>query len=233
MNRNGQLLERRELDVEYWQIQTVKNEQAQAVKTVSAGDSHCLAIAADGSLWSWGSNKYGQLGDGTYTYTNCNTVTEIGSAKDWAVVAAGGNQSAAIKKDGSLWVWGGNLWGQLGDGTINNRNIPRKISGANDWALVSASYGHTAAIKTDGSLWTWGSNDYGQLGDGTNTSRNTPTKIHGADDWAVVSVGDRYSAAKKEDGSLWAWGANWYGQLGNGTYLNENSPIKIISGTTP
>ncbi len=130
-------------------------------------------------------------------------------------------------KDGTLWAWGRNWTGQLGDGTKFDRLVPTQIGVSADWASVSAGDDHTIAIKVDGTLWAWGDNSYGRLGDGTSTSRWAPTKIGAASNWASISAGDRYTIATKTDGTLWAWGHNCEGQLGNGTIIDRLVPTKI------
>ena len=155
--------------------------------SVSASYEHTVAIKTDGSLWAWGRNYYGQLGDGTGgggyedNSGNKNIPTRIGTETNWASVIAGGVHTIAIKKDGSLWAWGRNHYGQLGDGTKEDKNIPTRIGTETNWASVSAVT-HTIAIKKDGSLWAWGRNNYSQLGDGTggggdSSNKSTPTQI--------------------------------------------------------
>ena len=139
-------------------------------------------------------------------------------------IATGENHSLAIKADGSLWAWGGNSVGQLGDGTNETQTTPIKIM--DEVISISANYGHSLAIKTDGSLWAWGGNWDGQLGDGTTESRSTPVRI--MDSVKSVSAGLSWSMAIKSDDSLWTWGGNQYGQLGNGTTDDTYLPIKIM-----
>ncbi|MCL1810290.1 MAG: hypothetical protein FWG42_11085, partial [Clostridiales bacterium] len=144
---------------------------------VSAGYCYTVAIKHDGSLWAWGLNRYSQLGDGTNTYRS--VPIRIGAASDWAAVSASLAEkpyTVALKTDGSLWAWGNNEYGQLGNGTSVSSNAPVRIGTATDWAAISAGYAHTIALKKDGSLWGWGFND-GLLGDGANTSRYVPVRI--------------------------------------------------------
>ena len=193
---------------------------------VSAGRYHTTAIKDDGTLWSWGSNVYGQLGR-AITVVPSHTPGQVGTDTDWAEVSAGSSHTTAIKDDGTLWAWGYNHYGQLGDGTNINRNVPTQIGTDTDWAYVSAGASHTTAIKDDGTLWAWGGNEYGQLGDGTEVNRPAPTQIGMDPDWAYVSAGTYHTMAVKTDGTLWAWGSNVYGQLGDGTEDDSNIPVQV------
>ena len=202
---------------------------------LSAGVLHTVAIKTDGSLWAWGDNQGGQLGDGTgggdwwEDSNNRHIPTRIGTGFEWVSVSSGQFRTVAIRTDGSLWAWGWNHHGLLGDGTTTSRNIPIRIGTATNWESVSAGLSHTAAIKTDGSLWAWGDNRDGQLGDGTittlddngniveNNNRNIPVQVGTATNWASVSAGQIHTVAIRTDGSLWAWGGNQNGQLGDGT----------------
>ena len=135
--------------------------------------------------------------------------------------------TVAIKKDGTLWAWGHNYFGQLGNGTNRNSNTPVQIGTSAKWRSVSAGGEHTVAIKKDGTLWAWGQNDSGQLGNGTNTDSYTPIRIGEDTEWLSAAAGTGTHVAIKKDGTLWAWGLNQDGQLGNGTNKNSLTPVQI------
>ncbi|MCL2443196.1 MAG: choice-of-anchor D domain-containing protein [Treponema sp.] len=148
---------------------------------VSSGTNHTMAIGTDGTLWAWGENMSGQLGNGiTAPQTNRPTPTrpvQVGTATNWSSVSAGEVHTLAIRNDGSLWAWGSNLYGRLGNGTLTNHNSPIRIGTAINWSSVSAGVSHSLAIRNDGSLMAWGHNASGALGDGTTIQRNAPVQI--------------------------------------------------------
>jgi alpha-tubulin suppressor-like RCC1 family protein len=204
-------------------------------KQVSGGGQHTAAIKTDGTLWTWGRNTEGQLGDNT-AISRSTPVTTFAGGTNWKQVACGGYHTAAIKTDGTLWTWGRNSDGQLGDNTKTQRNTPvTTFAGGTNWKQVACSgtASHIAAIKTDGTLWTWGRNTEGQLGDNTTTTRCTPvTTFAGGTNWKQVSGVGSYIAAIKTDGTLWTWGLNSFGQLGNNTATNRCTPVTTFAGGT-
>jgi alpha-tubulin suppressor-like RCC1 family protein len=201
---------------------------------VAMGLGSCSAVKTDGTLWTWGGNSFGQLGDGT-TLSRSSPATTAGGGTTWKQVAIGQYITGAIKTDGTLWTWGYNNSGTLGDGTTLNRSSPATtVGGGTTWSQVACGYYNLAAIKTDGTLWTWGYNTtYGGLGDGTVINKSSPvTTAGGGTTWSQVSVGYNTSAAVKTDGTLWIWGYNNSGQLGDGTTLNRSSPVTTVAGGT-
>jgi len=205
-------------------------------KQVSGGTNHTAAIKTDGSLWIWGGNyNTSNLGINLGNNVNRSTpVTTFAGGNDWKSVSCGRNHTAAIKTDGTLWVWGGNAYGKLGTNDTNTRSTPvTTFAGGNDWKQVACGGFHIAAIKTDGSLWTWGRGTSGQLGNNANTDRNTPvTTFAGGNNWKQVSCADNHTAAIKTDGSLWNWGAN-NGRnlgLGNNDSTHRSTPVTTFAG---
>jgi hypothetical protein len=189
---------------------------------VAAGLEHTLAFQSDGTLWAWGRNNYGQLGDGTTT----TRLRPVKVMQDVKAVTAGWLHTLALKTNGNLWAWGTNRYSQLGDGTTMTRLSPFKVM--EGVAAVTAGRGYTLALKTDGTLWSWGNNPYGQLGDGTTTIRAIPYKVLSS--VASVATGAYHTLAITTDGSLWAWGRNKTGQIGNGTAIDQLTPVKVMEG---
>jgi alpha-tubulin suppressor-like RCC1 family protein len=203
-------------------------------KLVAGGSYHTAAIKTDSTLWLWGRNDYGQLGNNSITHRS-SPVQTVSGGTNWKQVAGGFYHTAAIKTDGTLWLWGYNLYGQLGDNSITHRSSPvQTVSGGTNWKQVAGGGVHTAAIKTDGTLWSWGRNPYGQLGDNTIAAKSSPVQtVSGGTNWKLVASGVYHTAAIKTDGTLWTWGHNVFGQLGDGSSItHRSSPIQTVSGGT-
>jgi len=181
------------------QVGTATGWASVAAGGVLGAAGHTVAVKTNGTLWAWGENAYGQLGDGTTT-SHASPI-QVGTATNWASVAAGNHHTVAVKTDGTLWAWGRNAEAQLGDGTITNRSSPVQIGTATNWASVAAGSYQTAAIKTDGTLWAWGETRYGQLGacgvDGCfSTSFTTsPAPVGVGQNWVRVAAGGAHTIA--------------------------------------
>lgn len=215
------------------------------VTAVSGGNNHIVAIRDDGSLWTWGDNEYGQLGNGT---VENGLSAPLKVLEHVSAVSCGASHTIALKDDGTLWAWGLNNQGQLGIGgvgnhtytvqsdfgggstTYNMQTVPLQV--LSDVSNVSCGGSFTAAVKKDGTLWTWGFNQAGQLGDGEKWTSSSPKKV--LQDIVNVCCGPQYAIAAKTDGTIWSWGSNEYGELGNGGAANRSYTRRGVyeEGTT-
>ena len=199
-------------------------------KQVSCSNTNTAAVKTDGTLWCWGRNSYGGLGDNS-AIRRSSPVQTVAGGTNWKQVSIGFTHTAAVKSDGTLWCWGDNFYGQLGDNTRTGRSSPvQTVTIGTNWKQVSCGLYTTAAIKTDGTLWTWGINDNGELADNTILKKSSPvqTVAYGTN-WKQVSCTGNNMAAIKTDGTLWCWGRNSYGQLGDYTILSKSSPVQTVA----
>lgn len=190
------------------------------VKYASAGEQNTAVIKTDGSVWTFGNNTRGQLGNGKIDKVNGFHYKPIKVMENAKTVVSGYKYTAAIKTDGSLWVWGGDGGLKYANSKyVNDKNYMKPVKIMDKVKSVDLGMNYMAVIKTDNSLWLWGANGAGQLGNGKiggdwSNSSLVPVKI--MDHVKAVSLGLRHTMAIKTDGSLWAWGDNYYGELGNG-----------------
>jgi alpha-tubulin suppressor-like RCC1 family protein len=179
---------------------------ATGVTAVAAGGGHSCALTNGGGVKCWGSNAYGQLGDGTTT-TRTTPVAVAGLSSGVTAVSAGGTHTCALLSAGTVKCWGRNLEGQLGDGSTTNRPTPVSITGSITGTQVSAGGGHSCVVTSGGGLKCWGDNTYSQLGDGTNTRRLAPTDVSGLTSGAtMVSAGGSETCAVTNAGGAKCWG---------------------------
>ncbi len=167
---------------------------------------------------------------GGLSSTDTCIVTINSNGSFFKAISGGFSFSLAIKVDGTLWAWGSNAYGQLGDGTTADKMFLTQVGSDNDWASVAAGDYHALAIKTDGSLWAWGFNGNGQLGMGDTITRLVPTQVGTDNDWTAVDAGAYHSVGIKADGTLMAWGYNAFGQLGSGSMIDANVPSYVGDG---
>jgi alpha-tubulin suppressor-like RCC1 family protein len=146
-------------------------------------------------------------------------------------IAAGSSHNLALHDDGTVWAWGQNYSGQLGDGTTTNRWVPVQVSGLTGCVAIAAGASHSLAVTSAGTVWAWGCNASHQLGDGTTTDRPTPVQVNGLSNIRMVAAGYPHSLALANDGTVWVWGENGYGELGTGTWANQSTPVQL-SGLT-
>lgn len=151
-----------------------------ALPIAAGGDDMTYSLGPDASLWAWGNNYFGQLGDGTSGNGNMRLTPmhlQDGSFGSLVSVSAGGDFVLALNAEGEVWSWGYNTWGELGDGTTMDRATPQKVAGLPEIKAIFAGSNTSFAIARDGTVWGWGRNERGMLGDGTTTDRLVPTQI--------------------------------------------------------
>ena len=199
-------------------------------KQTTNGYRFTSAVKTNGELWSMGYGEYGQLANnlGGHPASRSSPIQIPGTT--WKSVAAQGYAVSAIKTDGTLWTWGLNEAGGLGQNNKTRYSSPAQIPGTT-WKACHGGYSGIAGVKTDGTLWTWGSNSFGQLGDNSRTQYSSPKQVPGTN-WAACAM-DQAAVAVKTDGTLWTWGRNNYGQNGQNGSENAHysSPVQIGSGT--
>lgn len=200
--------------------------------TICVGDvgAAAFAIKADGTLWSWGSNTYGQLGLNDTAYRS--SPTQVGSLTNWSYMSGyPGQYGVAVKTDGTLWSWGYNPDGRLGTNDLVYRSSPVQVGALTNWSKVSGGSSFVTSIKTDGTLWSWGLNTLGQLGQNNDTNKSSPVQIGALTTWLQIGSGGARTFVLKTDNTLWAFGTNTSGSLGDGTVVNKSSPVQIGSDT--
>jgi alpha-tubulin suppressor-like RCC1 family protein len=199
------------------------------VATFSVGFDHVLAIRANGEVWAWGENRDGQLGDGTTVdRPRPQPVPGLGAARAVAAGMEGANTfSLAVAADGTVWSWGDNSYGQLGDGTVNDRLSPGPVASLTEIVSVAGGSRHALALRRDGTVWAWGANNVGQLGNGTTTASLVPTPIALPAPIVAIATGSHSSLALSDTGAVFAWGHNVSGQLGDGTTTQRLAPVSI------
>ena len=195
-----------------------------------------MATKTNGELWTWGNSAIGQLGLNGPVNTNYSSPKQV-PGTTWASDMTGGNNwSAAIKTDGTLWTWGYNNKGQLGQnqdggpgaGLSNAKSSPVQVGSDTTWSKISGHSSGIVAIKTDGTLWSWGQNNNGQLGHNNEVQYSSPTQVPGTTWSNLISIGGS-TIATKTDGTLWAWGDNSEGgQLGQNNTTKYSSPTQIV-----
>ncbi|MBC7796356.1 MAG: carboxypeptidase regulatory-like domain-containing protein [Pyrinomonadaceae bacterium] len=192
---------------------------------IDAGAFHNLALKSDGTVVAWGRNGFGQIGNGTSGLINAMP-TQVAGLTNVVAIAAGFRQSMALKSDGTVWVWGDNTNGAIGNGTTGGlMTAPMKADIANV-VQITAGANHCVAVKSDGTVWAWGFGLNGQIGDGSFNDRNVPTRVSGLSNVTFATSAGDHTLARRRDGSVFAWGYNANGELGNNT-TNTIAPFGV------
>jgi alpha-tubulin suppressor-like RCC1 family protein len=224
------------------QVRLANGSALTNIVAIAAGDLHTLALRSDGTVWSWGYNWFGQVGDGTNLNVRINPIqvalAQGGMLSNVVAVAAGESHSVALRGDGTVWVWGrgnGAPPGAPQFDTFTRPTVPVRLAdGMTLTGVVNVAAGsnHTMALRNDGSLWTWGSNVSGQLGDGTTTNRTFAAPVGLADGRTLTGIvavdgAHDHSIVLRADGSVLTFGLNDVGQLGDGTRVNSPFPVTV------
>lgn len=200
------------------------------VVSIKAAYSHSMAIKSDGSLWTWGSNINGLLGLGNMNLISQTTPAKVTWLSNVKAVSGGTSNSMALLDNGTVWSWGDNMYGQIGDGTSKVRYSPVMVTGLPEVKAISTGGDHNVVVDVNGIVWSWGNNYSGQLGDGTFESRSRPVRVNGISEAVTdVSAGNSFNLVLTASGKVWSWGDNSVGQLGDGTTGRRVSPIPINS----
>lgn len=201
---------------------------ANQLLAITAGSAAPPPGPGEDSLYTWGTNTAGQLGQGVNVTVVKASPTLVSSS--WSQVSVGNSHTMAIKTDGTLWAWGYNASGQVGDGTTVDKPYPVQIGSATNWSKVDTGNLFSMALNTSGALYTWGDNAFlGNLGDGTAISKSSPVQVNGT--WIDMAAGNQVAFGVKSDNTLWGWGYGLYGTLGLGTTLSRSSPTLITTST--
>lgn len=213
------------------------------VKSIAAGQLFSLALKEDGTVWAWGTNGNGQLGQPPAALSRSHTPVQVAGLSDIQAISAGYRFGLALDDNGDVWAWGNNTKGQLGQVAAETIHTPGKISGLSNVVAISAGYMHSLALDADGNVWAWGSNFFGELGNGTvePTSTNpVPAKITLPEGLTVASICAAFqnSMLTTDTGAVYGWGENSEGALGDGTESNRVLPtltsyseISALGGT--
>ena len=231
-------------------VGSVLSASSTGVISLWGGARSSIALKADGTVWTWGMNDCGglgtdacgKLGDGT-TISRSIPVqvhgpNDVGYLTSITAIMGGEHENYALKSDGTLWAWGGNFTGQLGNGNYTNTLVPVQVSGLVSVTALGGRGYHNLAVTADGAIWAWGWNRNGELGHDTSASpcpyglygtcSNVPRQVIGISHPLTVTGGGFFSLALMPDHTLMAWGRNNHGELGDGTYTDRPAPVHVI-----
>ena len=212
-------------------VPTPSRVRLAGVRAVAPHANGAYALRTDGTVWAWGDNGTGELGLGLRSAWHTAVAAPLPGLTDVTAIAAGANNGYALRGDGTVWAWGANWNGRLGNGAVSNDpSPPVQVTGLTGVVAIGAGLDAGYAVRADGTLWAWGGNWNGQLGNGT--TGNSPTPVQILTGVTAVAGGDGATYALRTDGTVWAWGRGEAGQLGNGTF-DEISRVPVqVSGLT-
>lgn len=214
------------------------------ITKISTGFGNSLALDSDGQVWSWGNNYYGQFGIGVNgggdqplgittvagepTPSTIQQPVRVTNLSYVTAISSGLKHCMALKSDGTVWAWGDNEWGQLGNGTTTDRFVPTQVNNLSGIIAIAAGHYHSLALKSDGTVWAWGDNESGELGTGNTVNSYIPVKINELTGIKAIAAGEAHSMALTSNGKVWTWGNNESGQTGNGTVGSRDNPAVVI-----
>lgn len=211
-------------------------EGLSSITAISSGMGNSLALDSDGYVWYW--YTFGDLSSGITTTTGSAAAPTPASRNPIPVqvklpdtviaISAGLRYSLVLLSDGTVWGWGENTWGQLGNGTTTNSDTPVQVQNLDSVIAITAGHYHSMALKSNGTAWAWGDNESGELGNGTTINSAIPVQVSELGNIVAIAAGEAHSMALKKDGTVWAWGNNESGQAGNGTQNTEDNPAVTI-----
>jgi RHS repeat-associated protein len=200
------------------------------VGVIDAAINTSAVVKNNGSTWDWGDNTTGEAGNGT-AGGSVTAPLPLGSPLNAGVTTIASGQlesfNVALRNDGSVWGWGDNSKGELGDGTTTQRNSPVQVTGMSSAVAVAGGGWHTMALRADGTVWDWGGNAYGQLGNNATANSSAPVQAAGPVGVGTIAAGEFHSVAIDQSGRVWAWGRNSSGQLGDGTTTDRHVPVQV------
>lgn len=236
-------------DAEDAQPEPVRITGLADIVMIAAGARTTYALRRDGTVWSWGGNAFHELGagldatcpqveSGGWSFRPLNG-DEVGTRvpvrvhglSEVMAIAAGGSRAFALRADGTVWAWGDNQRGRLGDGTTVEHLAPVRLKSLTDVVALAVGERSAYALDSSGTVWAWGDNGDGQLGDGSRDSRGVPGRVRGLGSVAAVAAGSSSAYALGIDGAVWAWGCNRHGQVGDGTQSDRLLPVPLVGLT--
>jgi len=241
-NSHGQLGDGVKRESPYLPVRSITPIQTKNLTNIIAvttdGD-YTVALRYDGTVWTWGRNYHGQLGDGTSgRYSSRSTPIQVQSLTNAVAVTASSSHTLALQDDGTVWAWGDNTFGQLGDGTTTNRTTPVQVRNLTNITAIAAGTPYSVALRDDGTVWIWGWIWDGRheherpLGDNTAVNYDTtnrtsiPIQVQNITN-AVAVAASGHTAVLRDEGTVWIWGDNFRGQLGNGTTIGSTTPMQV------
>ena len=198
------------------------------IRELAGGYLHAIAAAEDGSVWSWGADFFGQLGGGTTNVSvGRTTPARVQNLTGVSRIAAGLDHNLALKSDGTVWAWGWNDYGQLGDGTMQLRALPVQVGTLTGIIAIAAGGHHSMALAADGSVWAWGAATVSLSNRASGTRVLSPARVAQLSGAQAIADGGLHALALTNDGTVWTWGNNGYGQLGDGTTTSRVTPALV------